>query len=78
MESLIKMLESSADTDSESDDADLKSHLDSLIEEYGKHNKREMLSNKIVDIDSETGMVKVRRFMAVDDCGNIINPMIVE
>ena len=32
----------------------------------------------VVDIDSETGMVKVRRFMAVDDCGNIINPMIVE
>jgi len=32
----------------------------------------------VVDIDPETGMVKVRRFMAVDDCGNIINPMIVE
>ncbi|HEY7216626.1 MAG TPA: molybdopterin cofactor-binding domain-containing protein, partial [Thermoanaerobaculia bacterium] len=24
-----------------------------------------------------TGEVKVRRFVAVDDCGNIINPMIV-
>jgi carbon-monoxide dehydrogenase large subunit len=32
----------------------------------------------VVDIDSETGEVKIRRFMAVDDCGNIINPMIVE
>ena len=32
----------------------------------------------VVDIDRGTGMVKVRRFMAVDDCGNIINPMIVE
>ena len=32
----------------------------------------------MVDIDSGTGEVKVRRFMAVDDCGNIINPMIVE
>ena len=32
----------------------------------------------VVDIDSGTGEVKVRRFMAVDDCGNIINPMIVE
>ena len=32
----------------------------------------------VVDIDSETGVVKVRRFVAVDDCGNIINPMIVE
>ncbi len=32
----------------------------------------------VVDIDRGTGAVKVRRFMAVDDCGNIINPMIVE
>jgi carbon-monoxide dehydrogenase large subunit len=32
----------------------------------------------IVDIDRGTGEVKVRRFVAVDDCGNIINPMIVE
>ncbi len=32
----------------------------------------------VVDIDSDTGVVKVRRFVAVDDCGNIINPMIVE
>src|SRR3990170_1320851 len=32
----------------------------------------------VVDIDRGTGMVTVRRFLAVDDCGNIINPMIVE
>src|SRR6266853_157305 len=32
----------------------------------------------VVDIDRGTGDVKVRRFVAVDDCGNIINPMIVE
>jgi carbon-monoxide dehydrogenase large subunit len=32
----------------------------------------------VVDIDKGTGEVKVRRFLAVDDCGNIINPMIVE
>ncbi len=32
----------------------------------------------VVDIDSGTGQVKVRRFVAIDDCGNIINPMIVE
>jgi aerobic carbon-monoxide dehydrogenase large subunit len=32
----------------------------------------------VVDIDNGTGEVKVRRFVAVDDCGNIINPMIVE
>ena len=32
----------------------------------------------VVDIDRGTGEVKVRRFVAIDDCGNIINPMIVE
>src|SRR6266480_997031 len=32
----------------------------------------------VVDIDRGTGDVKVRRFVAVDDCGNIINPMIDE
>lgn len=32
----------------------------------------------VVDIDNKTGEVKIRRFIAVDDCGNIINPMIVE
>jgi aerobic carbon-monoxide dehydrogenase large subunit len=32
----------------------------------------------VVDIDTGTGEVKIRRFVAVDDCGNIINPMIVE
>jgi len=32
----------------------------------------------VVDIDSGTGEVKVRRFVAVDDCGNIINPLVVE
>ncbi|MGD2069935.1 MAG: aerobic carbon-monoxide dehydrogenase large subunit, partial [Gemmatimonadota bacterium] len=32
----------------------------------------------VVDIDTGTGEVKVRRFIAVDDCGHIINPMIVE
>lgn len=32
----------------------------------------------VVDVDPGTGDVKVRRFLAVDDCGNVINPMIVE
>jgi carbon-monoxide dehydrogenase large subunit len=32
----------------------------------------------VVDVDAGTGQVKVRRFIAVDDCGNRINPMIVE
>ena len=32
----------------------------------------------VVDIDRGTGVVKVRRVVAVDDCGVRINPMIVE
>jgi len=32
----------------------------------------------VVDVDRGTGAVKIRRFLAVDDCGNIINPMIVD
>jgi len=32
----------------------------------------------VVDVDPGTGVVQVRRFMAVDDCGVRINPMIVE
>jgi len=32
----------------------------------------------VVEIDKETGEVKIVRYIAVDDAGNIINPMIVE
>ncbi|MCM4082140.1 aerobic carbon-monoxide dehydrogenase large subunit [Paractinoplanes hotanensis] len=32
----------------------------------------------VVDIDPGTAQVKVRRFIAVDDCGTRINPMIIE
>lgn len=32
----------------------------------------------VVDIDTGTGEVHVRRFVAVDDCGHIINPLVVE
>ena len=32
----------------------------------------------IVEIDKETGAVKIKRFIAVDDVGNVINPMIVD
>jgi len=32
----------------------------------------------VVDVDVETGFVNVRRFLAIDDCGTIVNPMIVE
>jgi carbon-monoxide dehydrogenase large subunit len=32
----------------------------------------------VVDVDPGTAQVKVRRFIAVDDCGTRINPMIIE
>jgi carbon-monoxide dehydrogenase large subunit len=32
----------------------------------------------VVDVDPDVGKVKVRRFVAVDDCGTRINPMIIE
>ncbi|HFA50535.1 MAG TPA: xanthine dehydrogenase family protein molybdopterin-binding subunit [Bacteroidetes bacterium] len=32
----------------------------------------------IVEIDKETGKVDLKRFIAVDDVGNVINPMIVD
>jgi carbon-monoxide dehydrogenase large subunit len=32
----------------------------------------------VVEVDPETGNVKLERYIAVDDCGNIINPMIVD
>lgn len=32
----------------------------------------------VVDIDKGTGEVHIRRFIAIDDCGNIINPLVVE
>ncbi|MFE4413739.1 aerobic carbon-monoxide dehydrogenase large subunit [Streptomyces sp. NPDC056821] len=32
----------------------------------------------VADVDAGTGQVKIRRFIAVDDCGNRINPTIVE
>ena len=31
-----------------------------------------------MEVDAETGAITIRRFVAVDDCGTIINPMIVE
>jgi aerobic carbon-monoxide dehydrogenase large subunit len=31
-----------------------------------------------VEVDAETGMVTIERYTAIDDCGNVINPMIVE
>jgi carbon-monoxide dehydrogenase large subunit len=32
----------------------------------------------VVEVDRETGEIKWRRYVAVDDCGNVINPMLVD
>lgn len=32
----------------------------------------------VVEVDRETGVVDLKRYVAVDDCGNVINPMLVE
>ncbi len=32
----------------------------------------------VVEVDTETGATDILRYVAVDDCGNVINPMIVE
>ncbi len=32
----------------------------------------------VVRIDRDTGLVRVERIVAVDDCGNLVNPLIVE
>ena len=32
----------------------------------------------IVEVDPETGMVRILKYVAVDDCGTMINPMVVE
>ena len=32
----------------------------------------------VVEVDGETGAVKLQRYLAVDDCGNVINPLIVD
>ncbi|MGH2734694.1 MAG: xanthine dehydrogenase family protein molybdopterin-binding subunit, partial [Actinomycetota bacterium] len=31
----------------------------------------------VVEVDTETGMARILRYLAVDDCGKVINPMIV-
>jgi carbon-monoxide dehydrogenase large subunit len=32
----------------------------------------------VVEVEAETGKVDLKRYIAVDDCGNVINPMIVD
>jgi carbon-monoxide dehydrogenase large subunit len=32
----------------------------------------------VVEVDTETGSVDIQRYIAVDDCGTVINPLVVE
>jgi len=32
----------------------------------------------VVEVDADTGLARIVKYVAVDDCGNIINPMIVD
>ncbi|HEU5003579.1 MAG TPA: molybdopterin cofactor-binding domain-containing protein [Actinomycetota bacterium] len=32
----------------------------------------------VVEVDTETGKAEIVRYVAVDDCGNVVNPMIVD
>jgi carbon-monoxide dehydrogenase large subunit len=32
----------------------------------------------VVEVDTETGQARIVKYVAVDDCGNIVNPMIVQ
>jgi len=32
----------------------------------------------VVEVDEETGKVEIKRFVAVDDCGVVLNPLIAE
>jgi aerobic carbon-monoxide dehydrogenase large subunit len=32
----------------------------------------------VVEVDTQTGAVQIQRYIAVDDCGNVINPLVVE
>ena len=32
----------------------------------------------IVEVDADTGSVRLHRYVAVDDCGTVINPIVVE
>jgi carbon-monoxide dehydrogenase large subunit len=52
-------------------DAQIHYNPDSLTNPYGAY-------VCVVDIDPGTAVVTVRRFIAVDDCGTRINPMIIE
>ncbi len=63
--------------------ADLPDDIESNLEAMSTYNPTNLTYPYgayicVVDIDPGTGHVKVRRFIAVDDCGTRINPTIIE
>jgi len=57
-------------------------NIDDLPDDKGRFNRYSSYAYAavlaIVDVDVETGFVKPRKYYAVHDCGNMINPQIVE
>jgi carbon-monoxide dehydrogenase large subunit len=62
---------SSAESEGERIFAGLDFHQDSATFPFGAH-------VAVVEVDTETGRVTPRRHVAVDDCGRVLNPLIVE
>jgi carbon-monoxide dehydrogenase large subunit len=57
--------------------------MDPTLESTAAYDPREeVLANgahaAIVEVDADTGLVRIERFVAVEDCGIMINPTIVE
>lgn len=62
---------------------DLPDGMEPALKEMGLFNPEAFTSPfgthaAVVEIDPETGQVSVDRYVAVDDCGNIVNPAIVK
>ncbi|MHA6621075.1 xanthine dehydrogenase family protein molybdopterin-binding subunit [Pseudonocardia sp. DLS-67] len=62
---------SRAESDGEQIFAGLDFHQDGATFPFGAH-------VSVVEVDTDTGRVTPRRHVAVDDCGRVLNPLIVE
>jgi aerobic carbon-monoxide dehydrogenase large subunit len=62
---------SGAESEGERIFAGLDFHQDSATFPFGAH-------VAVVEVDTETGRVTPRRHVAVDDCGRVLNPLLVE
>ena len=55
---------------------------DPSLTDSGSYDPKATYSNgcvaAVVEVDVETGAIQVRRLVAVEDCGTVINPMLVE